>query len=83
MYLNTRQPYKRFKILRSRKEIDELPDNCTNVFETNIHDYYQHRPYNLNNLSLYRFCSWYEKHLWVNLNENVWKGYTSLNLIFG
>lgn len=48
MYLNTRQPYKRFKILRSRKEIDELPDNCTNVFETNIHDYYQHRPNNLN-----------------------------------
>lgn len=24
-----------------------------------------------------------KKHLWVNLNENVWKGYTSLNLIFG
>lgn len=61
MYLNTRQPYKRFKILRSRKEIDELPDNCTNVFETNIHDYYQYRPNNLNNLSLYRFCSWKRK----------------------
>lgn len=61
MYLNICQLYKRFKILRSRKEIDELLDNCINVFEMNIYDYYQYCFNNLNNLLLYRFCLWYEK----------------------
>lgn len=56
MYLNIR-----FKILRRRKEIDELLDNCINVFEMNIYDYYQYCFNNLNNLLLYRFCLWYEK----------------------
>ena len=61
VYLNTRRPSQRFKILKSRKELDDLSDNSTDVFERNIHDYYQQRPRNMDNVSLYRFASWYEK----------------------
>lgn len=61
VYLNTRQPSQRFKILKSKKEINDLPENSTDVFQTNVYDYYQHRTHSMENLSLYRFCSWYEK----------------------
>ena len=61
VYLNTRQPSKRFKILKSKQEIDDLDDSSTDVFHTNIIDYYHYRPQELNGMCLFRFSSWYKK----------------------
>lgn len=61
VYLNTRKPDKRFKILKSYKEIEELDDDCTDVFHTNIVAYYHDRPVSLEDWSLYRFASWFTR----------------------
>lgn len=61
VYLNTRQPSKRYRILKSRKEIEILDDNSTEVFQTNIIDYYHCRPVELSDICLFKFCSWYKK----------------------
>lgn len=61
VYLNTRQPSKRYRILKSRKEIEILDDNSTEVFQANIIDYYHCRPVELSDICLFKFCSWYKK----------------------
>ena len=59
VFLNTRSPEKRFKVLRPKLERDELPTNSTDIFRTNILDYYVDRPDMLDNVSLFKFASWY------------------------
>lgn len=57
IYLNTRMPNKRFKILKSRTDIESLSNDSTDIFLSNLIDYYHYRPSDLEQMCLYRFCS--------------------------
>ena len=46
-------PEKRFKMLKTVKEIEAMDDNCTEIFCNNIVDYYRERPIRLEGYSLY------------------------------
>ncbi|MEW8546654.1 MAG: DUF6570 domain-containing protein [Candidatus Thiodiazotropha sp.] len=59
VFLNTRVPEKRYKVLKPKTERDELPVNSTDIFRTNILDYYTDRPDTLESMSLFKFASWY------------------------
>ena len=61
VYLNTRQPHQRFKLLKPLSEILELNDNSTHIFLNNIVDYYHARPIHMQNISLFYFVSWYRR----------------------
>lgn len=61
VHINTRFPTKRFKMLKPKIFIEEMNDNCTDIFYTNLMDYYHKRPHDLESYSFYRFASWYEK----------------------
>ena len=61
IYINSRQPKKRFKMLKSKKEIECLENDCTDIFQSNLIDYYRCRPTDLENMCAFRFCSWYSK----------------------
>ena len=58
VYLNARPPQMRFKLLKSKLELEQLPADSTDVFQSNIFDYYMARPQKLNDMSLYYFGSW-------------------------
>jgi len=49
----------RYKKLKSRREIEALDAESTNIFyQSLIDDYYPHRPNELENTSLYEFAQW-------------------------
>lgn len=60
-YINSRQPKKKFKMLKSKKQIECLENDCTDIFHSNLIDYYCCRPTELENMCVFRFCSWYSK----------------------
>lgn len=47
VYINTRFPTKRFKMLKPKKYIEEMNVNCTDIFYTNLMDYYHEKPHDL------------------------------------
>ena len=63
VFINARPQEKRFKILKCKKDIENLPDNSTEIFHSNMIDYYHNRPNtaDMNVMCLYRFSSWFEK----------------------
>ena len=44
IFLNTNIPEKQYRIFRRKEDLDELPDNNTNVFQRNMLDRYLDRP---------------------------------------
>ena len=44
LFLNSNMPEKRYKIFQNKEEIDELPEDSTDIFECNILDRYIDRP---------------------------------------
>lgn len=67
VYINTRFPTKRFKMFKPKKIIEEMSDNCADIFYTNLMDYYHERSHDLESYSFYSFASWYEKHRTLSL----------------
>lgn len=61
VFLNAKPPEKRYRVLKSRKERDLLKDNSTDVFESNLLDYYRARPESMLSLCFYEFAMWYKK----------------------
>ncbi|XP_065370889.1 uncharacterized protein LOC135963037 [Calliphora vicina] len=59
VFINTMAPEKRVRILRPRSELAELPDDSTNVFQSNILDHYIQRPDILNDVCLAFFAAYY------------------------
>ena len=58
--LNTHTPEKRYRVLKCKKDLDNLPSNSSEIFKTNIIDYYYDRPESLNSWCLYSFAQWYQ-----------------------
>lgn len=61
MFLNTKPQKCRFKVLKSKEERDHLPENSTDIFYTNIKDYYRARPKDMEQYCLYKFAQWFIK----------------------
>ena len=58
--LNTQVPDKRFRVLKRKKDLDNLPLDSPEIFQTNIVDYYYNRPKSLDSWCLYSFAQWYQ-----------------------
>ena len=58
--LNTQVPEKWYRVLKHKKYLDDLPPNSTEVFQTNIIDYYYNWPDCLESWCLYSFAQWYQ-----------------------
>ena len=59
MFLNTKPYNKRYKLLKTKEERDQLCDNSEDIFCHNIFDYYKCRPSCLESWSLLTFASWF------------------------
>ncbi|XP_046810029.1 uncharacterized protein LOC124420612 [Lucilia cuprina] len=60
VYINTFIPEKRVRIIKSRQELEKLSSESTEIFQTNILDYYVQRPDILNNICLAYFAAFYK-----------------------
>ena len=60
VYLNCKPQTKRMKVLKPLALRSQLPDDSTDIFHTNIIDYYHARPYVLEDISLFMFASNYQ-----------------------
>jgi hypothetical protein len=59
VYVNCKHSSKRMKILKPLCERSALPAESTDIFHSNIIDYYYDRPLEMEHLSLYKFASSY------------------------
>ena len=58
VYLNVRLPEKRYKMLKTKKELQGMREESTEIFKTNLLDYYRCRPAERDDMSLYYFAAW-------------------------
>ena len=61
VYVNVRPPAKRYRMLKPKSERLELDPTSTDIFKSNILDYYRARPNSHEGISLYEFASLYLK----------------------
>ncbi|XP_065356189.1 uncharacterized protein LOC135950582 [Calliphora vicina] len=59
VFVNTLPPEKRVRILKPRSELQDLPEDSTNVFQNNILDHYIQRPDIINDVCLAYFAAYY------------------------
>ena len=60
-WVNTDVKNERSRLLKSRKEVENLPDESEQIYHTNLlDDYYPNRPEEHDEMSLFYFASWYE-----------------------
>lgn len=60
IFINTFPPNERVKMLKSKKKMEMLPKNSTDIFALNHLDYYVYRPKNLEKLCYAEFVAAYE-----------------------
>ena len=58
--LNTQIPEKRYRVLKCKKDLENLPLNSSDIFHTNIVDYYYNSPASLDTWCLHSFAQWYQ-----------------------
>ena len=61
VFVNARFVEKRFRLLKPKKDLNALSNDSSDIFVSNIMDYYLCRPPSLDNYSMYRFASYFEK----------------------
>ncbi len=61
VYVNTRPPNQRYKILKNKSDLELLNDTSSEIFKTNLLDYYHERPRSLQLMTFYYFVAWYKK----------------------
>ena len=62
MYVNTRPPEERSRLLRPKQETENLEDDSEDIFCTNLFDRYSKRPLNpeYDNMTLAQFRAWFD-----------------------
>ena len=60
-YLNTRRASERYRMLKPLVELQELDPDSTDIYRTNLIDYYRARPSEYAQICLYYFAAWYER----------------------
>ena len=61
LFVNTNLPEERYRILKSAEELDELPDDSTDIFQNGIIECYNNRPSKVDQLCFPQFGSYYSK----------------------
>ena len=59
VFVNTNPKHERIAVLKSHDSLSQLEDDDTNVFQKSLIDRYQHRPQQLNSMSLAKFAATY------------------------
>jgi len=60
VFINTCHPDKRVRIVRSNRELEQLPANSIDIFERNLLNRYVQRHEQLESLCLAEFASWFK-----------------------
>ncbi|KAI8126960.1 hypothetical protein CVS40_3158 [Lucilia cuprina] len=60
VYINTLHPDKRVRILKSRRELENIPGESTDVFQKNLLDHYIARPNDMQDYCLAHFAAYYK-----------------------
>lgn len=74
VYVSTDLPDKRVRIAKCQEELEELDDESTDVYKSNINERYTERPHNIssvNNLCLAEFASYYYKDYKKECQETI------------
>jgi hypothetical protein len=59
MFINTSRPNERVRLVKPRKDLEEMNEESNDIYVSNMIDYYTNRPYSLENICLAEFCAWY------------------------
>lgn len=66
-FINTIGKEKRNRMLKTKKELNELKDDDTNIYKSNIFDYYSNRSAKYENICLADFVSEYKDDIIYNI----------------
>ena len=69
MFVNTGLPQERLRIAKCQQELEELDDDSTDIFKSNIIERYSDRPYTVEHLCLAEFAAHYYKEYKKNPDE--------------
>ena len=74
VFVSTDMPEKRLRVAKSQKELDELDDDSTDIYKSNVIERYSLRPNNIvsvNNMCLAEFAAYYYKDYKNDLSETA------------
>ena len=69
VFVNTGLPQERLRIAKCQQELEELDDDSTDIFKSNIIERYSDRPHTVEHLCLAEFAAHYYKEYKKNLDE--------------
>jgi hypothetical protein len=75
MFINTNEPDKRIRMLKTHKNLSKLDDDSSDIFNNNFIDYYIARPDELNNICLAHFCANYDFSKTAKIDKKQDKSY--------
>ncbi|CAD6234316.1 GSCOCG00012386001-RA-CDS, partial [Cotesia congregata] len=59
IFINTNDPENRIQVVKSKRDLEKLPLNSTDIYVKSTLDHYISRPHELENICLASFVSWY------------------------
>jgi hypothetical protein len=59
VFINTSPPEKRVSLLKSKRELQQLPTDSTDIYKKGVIDYYAERPESLEGICLAKFAAYY------------------------
>ena len=74
IFISTDLPDKRLRVTKSQQELDELEDDSTDIYKSNIIERYSIRPNNtpsVNNMCLAEFAAYYYKDYKTDVSETI------------
>ena len=74
VFVSTDLPEKRLRVAKSQQELDELDDDSTDIYKSNIIERYSLRPNNIpsvNNMCLAEFAAYYYKDYKSDVSETI------------
>ena len=74
VFVSTDMPEKRLRIAKSKLELEEMDDDCTDIYKSNIIERYSIRPNyipSVNNMCLAEFAAYYYKDYKTEIHETA------------
>lgn len=70
LFVSTGLPHERLRIAKSQQELEELDDDSTDIYKSNIIERYSDRPHSLDHLCLAEFAAYYCKEYKKDADED-------------
>ena len=74
IFISTGLPDKRLRVTKTQQELEELEDDCTDIYKSNIIERYSIRPNNIpsvDNMCLAEFATYYYKDYKTDVSETI------------